>query len=70
MTGVDEWTAEAFDFSKDAELFRAKLWNRLKESVPAADIRQLEDEELEWVNAAGMVVRCEEADSPLPHTAL
>lgn len=41
---------EAFDFSLESKDFKACLWNRLVEALP----RALAEDDLTWVNAAGV----------------
>lgn len=43
----------AFDFSKDAAGFKARLWNRLGQSRPGATVEELDDDDLGLINAAG-----------------
>ena len=52
--------AEAFDFSKDAAEFRARLWEKLCSEMAEHSVQPLEDDDLEWVNAAaGIEYRAE-----------
>lgn len=44
----------AFDFSLDAGDFQKRLWQQLKEKMDAAAIQMLDNDDLEWVNAAGI----------------
>ena len=48
--------ADAFDFSQDAQDFRAQLWRRIQAQITAPSVQELEDDDLEWVSAAGMPV--------------
>ncbi len=50
-TGTD-----AFDFSQDAQDFRAQLWRRIQAQMTTPSVQELEDDDLEWVSAAGMPV--------------
>ena len=50
-TGMD-----AFDFAQDALLFKAQLWNRIRSQMATPSVQELEDDDLEWVSAAGMPV--------------
>lgn len=43
-----------FDFSQDALDFKARLWKKLQARMAAAAVQELEDDDLEWVSAAGM----------------
>ena len=45
---------EAFDFSQNAQMFKKRLWMQLKECMAAQTVQELEDDDLEWVSAAGM----------------
>ncbi|MBR6570582.1 MAG: hypothetical protein IKK75_09025 [Clostridia bacterium] len=63
MAGM-EHMARAFDFSLDAQDFKARLWEQLKACAPSPAIEPLEDDDLEWVSAAGMIDRARE-DKPL-----
>ena len=53
-----------FDFSQDAQRFRAKLWKRLRLREAAA-AEELDDDDLTWVNAAGMPIHPEDRDDPV-----
>lgn len=44
---------EAFDFSRDAQEFKKRLWNQLQAQMRSGAV-ELEDEDLTWVNAAGV----------------
>ena len=48
---------DAFDFSQDALAFRAQLWKQLKAQMATTSVQELEDDDLEWVNAAGIPVK-------------
>ena len=56
-------STKLFDFSQDAADFKAHLWQKLKMQTPVA-MEPLEDDDLEWVNAAGMIGR-DPADDPM-----
>lgn len=43
---------EAFDFSQDAAEFKEALWHRLQDMMDSS-IQELEDDDLEFLNAAG-----------------
>ena len=67
MTDFAQQMRDAFDFAKDAQEFRERLWRQLQTQVPAVQtagsvMEELEDDDLEWVNAAGMAVRREDDD--------
>lgn len=49
--------ADAFDFSQDAQDFRAQLWRKIQSQMAAPSVQELEDDDLEWVHAAGMPVK-------------
>lgn len=53
---------EHFDFSKDAVMFRQKLWLQLKARMAASPVRALDDDELSMIHAAGMVTPPDEDD--------
>lgn len=52
----------AFDFSLEAQTFKERLWQTLKASKPSSALQPLEDDDLEWVSAAGMIDRPQEKD--------
>lgn len=58
--GLDRLSPEAFDFSRDAQAFKARLWNRLKAGAVKHAPMELEDDMLGYVNAAG-VPSCDRA---------
>lgn len=62
MTGVNHQNMNAFDFSQDAQNFRARLWKKLKTQVTMTSVQELDDDDLEWVNAAGMPVHPADKD--------
>lgn len=62
MAGVDQHNRNAFDFSQDAQAFRVRLWSKIKTQMATASVQELEDDDLEWVNAAGITVRPEDRD--------
>lgn len=62
MAGVNQQNVNAFDFSQDALDFKARLWKKLKTQMAMTSVQELEDDDLEWVNAAGMPVPPEEDD--------
>lgn len=64
MMGSKPKGQSAFDFSQSALDFKEQLWKRLKTKAMLAPVQALEDDDLEWVNAAGMTVR-QEADDQL-----
>lgn len=49
---MNEAKSQYFDFSQDAQLFKERLAQRLKQET--ARCRPIEDDDLEYVNAAGM----------------
>lgn len=55
----------AFDFSQDALDFKARLWGKLKTQMTTTSLQELEDDDLEWVSAAGLPVRPEDEDMGL-----
>lgn len=57
MTGMKHQSRNAFDFSQDALDFKARLWKKIQTQSAATSVEELEDDDLEWVNAAGMPVR-------------
>ena len=63
MVKYSSLPAEAFDFSQDALEFRERLWKKLKACAPEKD-QPLEDDDLEWVNAAGVLYKEPENDRP------
>lgn len=60
MAGVNQQNMNAFDFSHDALDFKARLWKKLKNQMAMTSAQELEDDDLEWVNAAGMPVHPED----------
>ena len=60
MAGVNQQNRNAFDFSQDALEFRARLWKKLQTRMAMTSVQELEDDDLEWVNAAGMPVTREQ----------
>lgn len=65
VAGVNQQCGNAFDFSQDALDFRTRLWKKLKTQMTMTSVQELEDEDLEWINAAGMTVRPEGEDAGL-----
>ena len=57
MVGVNQQNMNAFDFSLDAQDFRSRLWKKLKTKMVMTSVQELEDDEREWVNAAGRPVQ-------------
>ena len=55
----------AFDFSQDALDFKARLWGKLKTQMTTTSLQELEDDDLEWVSAAGLPVCPEDEDMGL-----
>ena len=53
-------TAAAFDFSLEAQDFNERLWQKLQPGKPVPDLQPLEDDDLEWVSAAGVINRSKE----------
>lgn len=53
-------TAAAFDFSLEAQDFKERLWQKLQPGKPVPDLQPLEDDDLEWVSAAGVINRSKE----------
>lgn len=62
MAGVNQRSVNAFDFSQDAQMFKARLWKKLKTQMVMTSVQEVEDDDLEWVNAAGMPVHPEDRD--------
>lgn len=60
---ADKQSRNAFDFSQDALVFRARLWQRIQTRTAVTSVQELEDDDLEWVNAAGMPVAPENRDT-------
>ncbi len=52
----------AFDFSLEAQEFKEQLWEKLQEETPADVLQPLEDDDLDWVSAAGMLHAGQEKD--------
>ena len=52
MTESNFHPDEAFDFSLEAGEFRAHLWQQLKDMMNSS-IQELDDDDLEFLNAAG-----------------
>ena len=63
MDRVNAPMRKTFDFSLDAGAFRERLWKVLEESRAESGVQMLEDDDLEWVNAAGVVHPGKEKDS-------
>lgn len=57
VNGVKQNGTNAFDFSQDAQQFKARLWRMIKNQTAAPSVQELEDDDLEWVSAAGMSAR-------------
>lgn len=55
-------STNAFDFSQDALDFRARLWQRIQTRMAVTSVQELEDDELEWVNAAGTPIAPRDQD--------
>lgn len=51
MLGMDR-SKQMFDFSLDAQEFRQRLAEQLH--ISCTDVQELADDDLEWVNAAGV----------------
>ena len=62
MAGQSKKTTAAFDFSLEAQDFKERLWRRMLEDKPAPALQPLEDDDLEFLNAAGMPCCAEEED--------
>ncbi len=62
MAITTQKSREAFDFSQEAQLFKKRLWMKLQESMAAQAVQELEDDDLEWVSAAGAPYRQPEQD--------
>lgn len=62
MAGMNQQSVNAFDFSQDALDYKARLWKRLQTQMTMTSVQELEDDDLEWVNAAGMPVAPEDRD--------
>ena len=60
VAGVNQQNRNAFDFSQDALDFKARLWKKLQTRMAMTSVQELEDDDLEWVNAAGMPVTREQ----------
>lgn len=65
MTGGEQSGRNAFDFSSDVPEFRARLWRMIRNRTAPLPVQELEDEELLWVNAAGMPARPPEDEERL-----
>lgn len=55
-------STNAFDFSQDALDFRARLWQRIQTRMAVTSVQELEDDKLEWVNAAGTPIAPRDRD--------
>ncbi len=53
---MNRQNGNAFDFSQSALEFKARLWKKLKTKMTLTYVQELDDDDLEWVNAAGMPV--------------
>ena len=55
MKDVDRSSGKAFDFSQDAWAFRERLWKSLRDKAAKMEggAEELEDDDLEWISAAG-----------------
>ncbi|MBQ7850936.1 MAG: hypothetical protein IJ343_14525 [Clostridia bacterium] len=62
MAGINQQNRNAFDFSQDARDFKARLWKKLQTLKAMTSVQELEDDDLEWVHAAGMPVRPEDEE--------
>ena len=56
MAEIKQQNGNAFDFSQNALEFKARLWKTLKTKMALTSVQELDDDDLEWVNAAGMPV--------------
>lgn len=65
MGMADEMQCKAglFDFSLDAEDFKVRLWKNLEKQMTEDAVQPLDDDDLEWVSAAGMTVRGEKDEN-------
>ena len=54
MEEFGEQKRKNFDFSLDTMEFRERLWKELESGRAADGVQLLDDDDLEWVNAAGM----------------
>ena len=64
MRDIDRLIGGAFDFSRDAWAFKEKLWKRLQTKAQDDGIRELDDDDLAWVNAAGTAHPANKDDMP------
>jgi len=64
MSDIGRQTGGAFDFSQDAAAFKANLWKRLQENKAENGIQLLEDDDLTWINAAGVPHRAVKDELP------
>lgn len=62
MTGTNHQNMNAFDFSQNALDFKERLWKKIQNQMVKAPLEELEDDDLEWVNAAGMPVAPQDRD--------
>lgn len=64
MDTVKLFQRDQWDFSQGADQFKKALWEKLKNEITKAP-QMLEDDDLEWVNAAGVPhpVEKEETDT-------
>jgi len=53
MKEIDKNLQDTFDFSLEAAGFQKKLWLQLKAKTLASAPLILDDDDLQWVNAAG-----------------
>lgn len=64
MKEIDRLSPEAFDFSRDAWAFKQKLWKKLKAKAAHNSVRELGDDDLTWVNAAGVPHQAKDDELP------
>ena len=57
---MKQQNTNAFDFSQSVPDFKARLWKKLKTKMALTSAQELDDDDLEWVNAAGMPVNPED----------
>lgn len=62
VNGTNQQNMNAFDFSQNALDFKERLWKKIQSQMVTAPLEELEDDDLAWVNAAGMPVAPEDRD--------
>ena len=56
---------EAFDFSRDAQAFKVRLWKQLQEQMASLSVQELDDDDLELINAAGTPFTVPDQNDPI-----